>query len=743
MNHYIVMKKLFTYIAALICATSIWADDKTIYGVLNGEFSVSETKKVHFSKGNLQAYYNSSSTWEWIFTTNQYDYVGTTDGNVIINGNGTLSSTDHAVDLFGWSTPSTVYGIYNSEDKSKYSGFFRDWGANAISNGGNKADCWYAMSDTQWDYLLNTRATTTSSMPTGTNSANARYIKAQVASINGLILFPDGYDHPDNASVSVNSAKYNTTNIGYSTFIVDANNWKKMEDAGAVFLPAAGFRHGTDVVTPGTYGAYWTSTYPSETGMGYSFDFDGSNILNSQFSSKRSTGCAVRLVLDYTTITYYANGGYGSHYSQPKYKGLDRTLDDGTEFHRDGYYVGGWATTQDGDIVYPIGSTYTADADIALYAKWLPIIPGSGTEADPFTISSVADWNAFRANIDAGANTDKYFKLTSDIEVSTMVGNATHSFDGTFDGNDKKITVDINLTEEKIGLFRYVGGNARIHDLYVDGSVTTTQVEAGGLISQINAGSNVSLDSCRVSVEMYTNAYDEPTYIGGLVGSVGNNATLTITDCLFDGILWAPGSGAGDFGGFVGWALNKVNIYNSLFNPSTFKLATSYTFANMSNDNNLTIFHSYYTMSLGTAQGTQVYTEAKTNELNKKLTLFGGTYYGVCAVSGIEPSYIYNGSAIEPEPTVTFDGDVLTKDADYTVAYANNINVGTATVSITGMPESCANAKSVNFIIAGTPTGIEETNANANAKAAKILRNGQLYILRDGKKYNIIGVEIR
>lgn len=40
-----------------------------------------------------------------------------------------------------------------------------------------------------------------------------------------------------------------------------------------------------------------------------------------------------------------------------------------------------------------------------------------------------------------------------------------------------------------------------------------------------------------------------------------------------------------------------------------------------------------------------------------------------------------------------------------------------------------------------TPTGMEETNANA--KAVKILRNGQLYILRDGKKYNIIGVEIR
>ena len=41
------------------------------------------------------------------------------------------------------------------------------------------------------------------------------------------------------------------------------------------------------------------------------------------------------------------------------------------------------------------------------------------------------------------------------------------------------------------------------------------------------------------------------------------------------------------------------------------------------------------------------------------------------------------------------------------------------------------------------PTDIEETNANANAKAVKILRDGQLFILREGKKYNAQGVEVR
>ena len=70
-------------------------------GALKGEFSVSTTKKVHFSKGNLQATYNSSaSTYAWGFAANQYDYIGNAAGNTTID-----SQTNGAVvDLFGWST---------------------------------------------------------------------------------------------------------------------------------------------------------------------------------------------------------------------------------------------------------------------------------------------------------------------------------------------------------------------------------------------------------------------------------------------------------------------------------------------------------------------------------------------------------------------------------------------------------------------------------------------------------------
>ena len=46
---------------------------------------------------------------------------------------------------------------------------------------------------------------------------------------------------------------------------------------------------------------------------------------------------------------------------------------------------------------------------------------------------------------------------------------------------------------------------------------------------------------------------------------------------------------------------------------------------------------------------------------------------------------IYTSEAQTPAPVVTFNGMTLEKDADYTVAYANNVNVGTATVTVTAV----------------------------------------------------------
>ncbi len=54
-------------------------------------------------------------------------------------------------------------------------------------------------------------------------------------------------------------------------------------------------------------------------------------------------------------------------------------------------------------------------------------------------------------------------------------------------------------------------------------------------------------------------------------------------------------------------------------------------------------------------------------------------------VTFAQDSYTYDGSEQTPDVTVTVDGTELTAGTDYTIVYDNNVNVGTAAVTITGM----------------------------------------------------------
>ncbi len=56
-----------------------------------------------------------------------------------------------------------------------------------------------------------------------------------------------------------------------------------------------------------------------------------------------------------------------------------------------------------------------------------------------------------------------------------------------------------------------------------------------------------------------------------------------------------------------------------------------------------------------------------------------------CQITLSQDSYIYNGMAKQPNVTVRYGEETLTKNKDYTVTYSNNINVGTAKVTIKGM----------------------------------------------------------
>ena len=70
------------------------------------------------------------------------------------------------------------------------------------------------------------------------------------------------------------------------------------------------------------------------------------------------------------------------------------------------------------------------------------------------------------------------------------------------------------------------------------------------------------------------------------------------------------------------------------------------------------------------------------------------------------PSVTYNTRAHTPDVTVTFEGSTLEAGKDYDVAYTNNINAGTATVTVTGKGNFTGTA-SKNFAIAQAYLSVE------------------------------------
>ena len=87
-----------------------------------------------------------------------------------------------------------------------------------------------------------------------------------------------------------------------------------------------------------------------------------------------------------------------------------------------------------------------------------------------------------------------------------------------------------------------------------------------------------------------------------------------------------------------------------------------------------------------------------TGQIVKNFNITGASLE-TATVDGIEDSYTYKAEAWEPEFAVSLSETELVKDVDYTVAYDENINAGTATITITGIGNYEGSEKNVNFNI--------------------------------------------
>ena len=225
---------------------------KTSEGKLSGKFTVNaEGKKVQFSKGNLWVDGDKALHFE----SNQYSFASSWDA----------SHVSH----FTWSsTVADAVGNSNS-------------GVNLFCDESHKVSVdrseaiYYALSKDEWTYLFNNPGRMVNGKSCYSNAVTGVTIGG--TTYKGVFLYPDNYN---------------------GEAVSDSMTWDDINAAGIVFLPAAGYRDGSNVVFFGRVGAgyYWSST-ASDGYYAYDVYFFNYDIYPDSFGS-RDNGYSVRLVTD-------------------------------------------------------------------------------------------------------------------------------------------------------------------------------------------------------------------------------------------------------------------------------------------------------------------------------------------------------------------------------------------------------------------------------------------------------------
>jgi len=310
------MKKYFIYALAalgmLACTGQNSPENpsqptgKTIEGELTGVISVSPSKKVHFSQGNLQ-YQASTNTWR--FAKYQFEFAGAANEQASATYSGWI-------DLFGWGTsgynnrlPYSAYEYNQYEGIDNIAGTNYDWGVyNKISNGGNEAGLWRTLTGDEWEYIFR-----------GRKDAEYLFALGTVNDVNGLIILPDNWKTPADLTFNASTQKgfiwdedkehsikyyYNPSEnaSNYNDNIYTNAEWEKMETAGAVFLPIAGCKIGEGIgsYNNGESGSYWSSSFGNvnkEFDCGAHLIYFGANVLYVNMTMTIGN-ISVRLVRD-------------------------------------------------------------------------------------------------------------------------------------------------------------------------------------------------------------------------------------------------------------------------------------------------------------------------------------------------------------------------------------------------------------------------------------------------------------
>ena len=212
-------------------------------------------------------------------------------------------------------------------------------------------------------------------------------------------------------------------------------------------------------------------------------------------------------------------------------------------------------------------------------------------DAGEYLIASIDDWNALADYVAAGNDCEGLtFKMTDNIgtteaPVTTMMGkNKSNRFAGTFDGDNKTLTVALNSSsnpENKYCAPFAFTQCATIKNLHVAGTITTEGQFAAGLVGSTGpdtgdtqATGKCTIENCQVSVDIVSNYRQNGSKYANHGGFIGvAEGIATITNSWFDGKF--SGLDYKYSAGFIGQNKAKMKdnvttmLTNCLFNPQS------------------------------------------------------------------------------------------------------------------------------------------------------------------------------
>lgn len=333
-------------------------------------------------------------------------------------------------------------------------------------------------------------------------------------------------------------------------------------------------------------------------------------------------------------------------------------------------------------------------------------ISGTGTQEDPYLITSAEDWNLFAKSVGGGIDySKKYVKLTNNITISTMVGVCDESgdrpFSGTFDGDNHTLTANItstatddNKNNQGVAPFHLIK-QATIQNLTVAGQITSASKYAAGLVGWVDGGdyNRSYIKNCVVKATITTSADCAGGFVGNICYSDRNN--LYFTNSVFAGkIINTSSDDRRRAGGFCGYGYSNSYFENCLENGTY----TNVTYMNprnaygiFSNDrvnslyyvNKKAVNDKYITKEYGCYR---VANTAPADELYLKREIKGYQFYQSVWITGLNDSYPYNnGEEVSLAYELKTNSGKLTKDTDYTVTLSSNAPAaaGDYTISFT------------------------------------------------------------